>query len=177
MSVAGAVERCRELGRKRLESVADCRTPEDWQRAWVAPPPTVFTWGTCWKHTVEYKVHDVAAEIGFFLDVMGFDANVMTPDYVMIMGREGEFYLSFRPAEEGESTTPPDAFSLEYMVADMGAAAAELRARGAEFVQEPLPYGQPGGGMFTCILRTPHGMPVKLWSFEPDQAGSDAAAE
>lgn len=177
VATASMAERCRELGRRRIEALANCRTPDDYRQAYVEPPPVALQWGTCWKHTVEYRVDDVAAEAGFFMDLFGFDANVLSPEYVMIMGREGEFFLSFRPPAGGEQTTPPDALSLEFMVADVKATAAELERRGAVLTQPPEPYGAEGSAMVTCLLQTPHGVQVKLWCFYADQAGSAPPAE
>lgn len=162
---------CRELGQERLAQIAQCRTAEDYQRLWAEPKHEFpFAWGTCWKHTVEYRVDDFAAEAGFFIDLLGFYTNAFGPDYCMVMGPEHEFYLSFRPPAEGEASTPPAAISLQFMVADIVAVGAELERRGIALTQPVQPYGSPDHPMRTCKFVTPHGVEIMLWGMvEPSE--------
>ena len=62
-----------DLGARRLEAAVAGETPELRRAAATdTPHPFAFTWGTCWTSIVQYQVDDYAAEIGFFLDGLGF---------------------------------------------------------------------------------------------------------
>lgn len=150
-----------DRGKGRLEVAATARSQADWAERWPAPAPWVFAWGPCWTATVEYKVHDFAAEVGFFIDGLGFESNALSADYCMVMSPDRACFLSFVPALDGEAT-PPGGFRFEMMVADLAKSASELIARGIEFDRGPAPYD--GGPMLTAELTSPNGLPIRLWS-------------
>jgi hypothetical protein len=129
--------------------------------AWIPPSvPVPFEWGSCWRHTVEYKASEFEAEVGFWMDCMGFDCNVLSPDYCMVVGPEGAFYLSFVDAK-GEAVAT-DAVRLQFMVHDLDATCSELGDRGITFERRPQP-SEPGGSTWYATLHTPSGLPVDLW--------------
>lgn len=150
-----------DLGQKRLEVAATARSKEDWEERWPAPAPWAFVWGPCWRTTVEYKVRRFAAEVGFFVDGLGFDANALSADYCMVMAPDRSCFLSFIPAGDGEAT-PPGAIRFEMMVDGLTELASQLRARGIEFDGGPAPY--EGGPMFTAELTSPNGLAIRIWS-------------
>jgi catechol 2,3-dioxygenase-like lactoylglutathione lyase family enzyme len=154
--------RVRAFGKARIDIARRARSPEDWQKLWKRPAHSFpFAWGNSWKQCVEYKVDDFAAEVGFFIDVLGLPINAFDPDYAMFTSPNGDFYFSVVPALEGQST-PPDALRLQFMVADIFATAAELEGRGIVFENPPAPV-QPGSSLHVAWFRTPHGICVDLW--------------
>lgn len=162
----------RALGEARLEVAAKAKTKEDWNRLWKEPAHGFpFSWGTCWNHCVQYTVEDYAAEVGFFIDVLGFPVNTLGPEFTMFKGPDSEFFFAVAPVSEERSATPPDTIELMFMVNDILATAKDLESRGIVFEQKPQPYGDEGSPMYTGHFRTPNRLRVVLWGFA--QTASD----
>lgn len=129
---------------------------------WANPKhPYTFKLGPCWKNCVEYKVDDLAAEVGFFIDILGFVPNVLGEEYAMFSSPDGDFYFSIVPAEKGKAT-PPDAIRLQFMIEDVLKVSEELEKRGIRFEEKPKPESE-GSSLYRGMFRTPHGIPVDLW--------------
>jgi catechol 2,3-dioxygenase-like lactoylglutathione lyase family enzyme len=154
--------RVRALGKARLDVARRAQSPADWQSLWKPPAhPFPFTWGERWKQCVEYRVDDFAAEIGFFIDILGLPINALDPDYAMFTSPDGDFFFAVVPAEAG-ATTPPDAIRLQFLVADLYTTAEELESRGIAFEHPPQPV-QPGAALHVATFLTPHGICIDLW--------------
>jgi catechol 2,3-dioxygenase-like lactoylglutathione lyase family enzyme len=155
--------RVRAYGKARLDIARRARTPAEWQRLWLPPAQRfTFQWGRPWKQCIEYKVDDLAAEVGFYIDVLGLPVNAFNPDYAMFTSPDGDFYFAVVPAYGGSPSTPPDAIRLQFMLADILATAAELQARGIEFEAPPAPIHE-GSNLYIGYFRSPHGIPIELW--------------
>jgi len=155
-------EKCRQFGLQRLAIAAQAKTTEEWQQMWKAPAhPYPFTWGPCWKQCIEYRVEDHAAELGFFVDILGLECNALGNDFAMLTNEAGDFYFAIRPCEEG-SSTPPDALNLQFMLSNIQETAIRLEQRGIVFEKPVQPY-EPNSPMLTGTFRTPHGIAVDLW--------------
>lgn len=156
----------REFGASRIAFANGVKTQEDWKR-WEEPKNKfAFEWGSCWNNTIEYKVSDYEAEVGFFIDILGCDCNTISKDYAMFMGPKKEFFLSVRRPKEGESATPSDAITIEFMIKDIKGTVEKLKSRGVEFATEPR-REEEGSPMVIAKFKTPHGINIGLWSFEP----------
>jgi catechol 2,3-dioxygenase-like lactoylglutathione lyase family enzyme len=163
--------RVRALGKARIDIARRVQSVEDWQSLWKRPAhPFPFAWGERWNQCVEYKVDDFAAEVGFFIDILGLPVNAFDPDYAMFTSPEGDFFFAVIPAGEGNST-PPDAIRLQFMVADIFETTAELETRGIAFEQPPQPV-QPGSTLHIATFLTPHGICIDLWGMLPSRRPS-----
>jgi hypothetical protein len=163
MTQTADASRCHALGEARLKVADEAKTEEDWERLWTESPAYPFTWGQCWKQMIEYRVDDYAAEVGFFIDVVGLPTNAFGREFSMFTGPENEFFFSVAPTPEGEASTPRDGIRLAFMLGDIEGQAATLKERGVAFEQEPTPY--QGSPMLKATFRTPHGIAVDLWGF------------
>lgn len=161
--------RFRAYGKARIDIAQRAATRADWDRLWKKSTfPFPFSWGQSWKQCVEYKVEDFPAEVGFFIDILGFPVNAFDPDYAMFTSPGGEFYFSVVPAFDGEQSTPPHAIRLQFMVARIIETAVELQRRGVVFEQWPAPAGE-NASILIGSFRTPHGIGIDLWGDEvPD---------
>ena len=158
-----AIPDYRALGEARLKLAAEIKNPEEWQEKWPAPEHGFpWKWGACWKHMASYRVADLAAEAGFFIDILGMPVNAFGPDFMMVTGPEKEFYLGVYPASEGEGPTPPGAIGIEFMVEDIFGVVAKLEERGVEFEKPPTPVAE-GAPLHSAECRTPNGIKVVLW--------------
>jgi len=167
------INHCRARGQALIQASTSVKTQEDWINMWKnRPHPFPFKFGKCWKSTIEYIVDDFPAEVGFFLDVMGFTANAFGPDYAMLMNPDGDFYFSLVPRRKNGSSTPPNAIKIEFMVEDLHDAVKTLRERGIEFEQEPRPYGEDSP-LHNAWLRSPHGIAIQLWGMIEQKVKQD----
>jgi catechol 2,3-dioxygenase-like lactoylglutathione lyase family enzyme len=161
--------RFRAYGKARIDIAQRATNREDWDRLWKRSTHAFpFSWGKSWKHCVEYKVADYPAEVGFFIDILGFPVNAFDPDYAMFTSPNGEFFFSVVPAHEGEESTPPEAIRLQFMIENIEQTAAELERRGIVFEQWPAPSSM-GSPLLIGSFRTPNGIGIDLWGFEKDE--------
>lgn len=161
--------RFRAYGKARIDIAKRAATRDDWDRLWKKSTNSFpFSWGVSWKQCIEYKVTDFPAEVGFFIDILGFPVKAFDPDYAMFTGPDGEFFFSVVPTPEEEESTPPDAIRLQFMVADIIETAAELERRGVVFEHWPASYAADAP-LLIGSFRTPHGIGIDLWGFDSDQ--------
>jgi catechol 2,3-dioxygenase-like lactoylglutathione lyase family enzyme len=157
--------RFRAYGKARIDIAKRVRDQGDWYKLWKEPTnPFPFSWGENWRQCVEYKVDDFAAEVGFFIDILGLPVNAFDPDYAMFTSPRRDFFLSIVPTFDDEYSTPPEAIRVQFMVDDIFSTAEELQRRGVQFEQQPQPC-QEGSSLFIGYFRTPHGICVDLWGF------------
>lgn len=155
--------RIRAYGKARIDIAQRAKSRDEWQSMWKPPANEFpFQWGSYWKQCIEYRVEDFAAEVGFFIDVLGFPVNAFDPDYAQFTSPVGEFFIAVVPVLDGQAPTPADAIRLQFMVADLVETAEELERRGVLFEQKPEPC-QPESNLYIGSFRTPHGILVELW--------------
>jgi hypothetical protein len=159
---ASFLDRCRAFGQARLEAIAQIRSRDDWQRLWAEPAHAFpFAWGPCWKATIEIRVAGFPAELGFYIDVLGFASVAVGSDFALLETPDHAFGISVVPCGTA-APTPPEAISIQFMVADIQGTITSLRARGVPIAQEARPEG-PGSPLHTAVFLTPNGHRVKLW--------------
>ncbi|MGW8144804.1 MAG: hypothetical protein ACWGN2_10440 [Anaerolineales bacterium] len=158
--------RFRAYGKARIDIAERAATRDDWDRLWKKSAyPFPFSWGSSWKQCIEYRVADFPAEVGFFIDILGFPVNAFDPDYAMFTSPDGDFFFSVVPAENKADVTPPDSIRLQFMVKEIIATAVELERRGVKFDQWPG-LSSPRSTLTIGSFRTPNGITVDLWGFE-----------
>jgi catechol 2,3-dioxygenase-like lactoylglutathione lyase family enzyme len=150
---------CRDLGQRRLDAIARITSREDWQRLWPKPRHAYpFTWGDCWKGVVEFGVKDFAAELGFYLDILGMSVNATWPDHAMIMSPDGDYTFTIYRAKRTSSD-----LNLQFMIGNISEAVAALKRRGVVPVQDLRAEWGEQSPMRTCRLRSPSGVVITLW--------------
>jgi catechol 2,3-dioxygenase-like lactoylglutathione lyase family enzyme len=158
--------RFRAYGKARIDIARRAVTRADWDQLWKKPThPFPFSWGSSWKQCIEYKVADFPAEVGFFIDILGFPVNAFDPDYAMFTSPGGDFFFSVVPAREGEHPTQDGAIRLQFMVENIIETARELERRGVKFDQLPAPVADNSAFMIG-FFRTPNGIAIELWGFD-----------
>jgi catechol 2,3-dioxygenase-like lactoylglutathione lyase family enzyme len=158
--------RIRAYGKARIDIAQRAATRDDWDRLWKKSTyPFPFTWGKSWKQCIEYKVADFPAEVGFFIDVLGFPVNAFDPDYAMFTNPGGDFYFSVVPVENKAEVTSPDSIRLQFMVERIMDTAVELERRGVKFDQWPG-VSSSSSSLIIGSFRTPNGISIELWGFE-----------
>lgn len=162
MTNRAATPDCRKLGEARLEVAKVAKTQADWKRLWKKPSNAwAIKWGTCWKACIEYVVADFAAEVGFFVDVLGFPTNAFSADYVMFTSPDKDFFFAIVRSKEGAVPTPKESIRIQFMVENIYETALEFEKRGVDFEKKPHAY--QGSPIYSATFRTPNGIPVDIW--------------
>ena len=154
--------RFRAFGKARIDIAQRVKTQEDWDTLWKDANYTFpFSWSGGWKQCLEYRVDDYAAEVGFYIDVLGLAVDQFGGDYARFSGPDGEFFIAVAPAPQGEPATPSGAFRLQFAIRRLSATVTELERRGIVFDQKPQP-AQEGAALSISSFHTPHGIPIDL---------------
>lgn len=155
--------RIRAYGKARIDVTRRAKNEIEWQKLWREPlNPFPFEFLSGWKFCVEYKVDDFAAEVGFFIDILGFPVIAFSPSYAQFTTPGGDFCISVSSLRETEKSTPPETIRLQFRVEDILETTGMLVQRGIVFEQTPIPI-QTGSNQVAGYFRTPHGVCVDLW--------------
>ena len=104
---------------------------------------------------INLHVRDVEREVAFFRDVVGLELQFRDPHFQFARFEAG---IGFAVAGGGEAAAVeplPDRLSgIGFMVEDVDAACAEMKARGARFTMDPS--RQPWGG-YMAMFADPEG--------------------
>ncbi len=159
-------EALRAAGRRRLEIASKGWADPGFKEAWGKPGdiyPFAHQEG-CWLPHVRYMVDDYEAEIGYFIDLLGFNILAFGDDVAMFRDPESKFCIQVSPPGEAGSTNP-ETLSLEFMVTNPIEAREALKARGVVFEKEFEPW-QEGSTLYHGTFHTPHGVLVNFWGME-----------
>ena len=125
-----------------------------------------FQWGPFWKLYVQYQVADLASEIGFFMDGLGFEASIFCAEQVVLTSPDRDFHFSIVPVPENGQPTPPDTILLSFMIQQLHETVLRLEQGGVRFEEQPSRVAE-GDPMSRAACRTPNGIRVELWEFQP----------
>jgi hypothetical protein len=159
--------RFRAFGKARLDITLRAKDEQEWQSMWREPlNPFPFNFGSGWKFCFEYKVDDFAAEVGFFIDVLGFSVRAFSPRYAQFSSPREELCISVRETGDGEQSTDPDSLRLHLQLRDGEDTITELDRRGIVF-EKSMAIEQDGESTLIGFFRSPHGLRFDLWSQNP----------
>lgn len=152
--------RIRALGKARIDVTRRAQDEVDFQRMWQPPRYEFpFKWGPGLKQCIQYVVDDFAAEVGFYIDVLGFPVSAFSPNYAQFTSPGEEVYFGVVAAPPGAPTTSPETLRIQFAVREVHTVIQELEGRGVIFELKPevddavVPY---------AVFRTPHGVGVEL---------------
>jgi len=154
---------CRDLGNERIALAEKCTAEKSWMTAWTgARHPFPIKWGECWKAVIELSVQDFAAELGFFLHILGFDVNAIEPNWAMLMTPDKAYMFSLIQATEERPAVSGASISIEFMVEGITALASELTNRGLGVSPLQAEWGEEAP-MRTFGFTSPNGLNIKVW--------------
>jgi predicted enzyme related to lactoylglutathione lyase len=153
--------RIRAYGKARIDVTRRAHDEREWQSLWREPRfPFPFTWADGWKQSMQYTVDDFAAEIGFFIDILGFPVSAFSPNYAQFTSPDQAFFFGVAATREGGQVTPPDSLSIQFMLKDLEGTIHQLEQRGIVFERKP----ESGvSAPPIAVLRSPHGVSIELW--------------
>ncbi len=150
---------CTGYGMRRLDVLKRITSRDDWMKLWPkARHSYPFVWGDCWKAVAEFGVKDYAAELGFYLDILGMKVNATWPDHAMIMSPEGDYTFTIYRAKRTATE-----LNLQFMIGNIQQAVAKLKRRGVTVVQDLNADWGEQNPMRTFKLKSPSGMVITLW--------------
>ena len=156
--------RVRAYGKARIDITLRAKDEQEWQQKWKDPRYSFpFNFGDSWKHCVEYRVDDFAAEVGFFMDVLGFPVQTFSPSFAIFTSPGQDFFISVVASPDGYFSTSPDAIRLQFRVEQILETVEELERRGVVFEQRP--QDNRNGELITGYFRTPHGICIDLLGY------------
>ncbi len=176
MQSTETIERLRALGSARKNAAAAIKSMEEWTQVMANRPTFPSDLGPCWQQIVEYVVDDIDAEIGFYIEVLGLTPMIMQQDHAMFCFPPGDgMCVMVRSSTADMPAT--QSFALELMVQKLDDFVQAVQDRGATFEKQPEPE-MPGSPLSQGLLRTPNGVPYRIWCFAPEsQPGEEPAAE
>lgn len=156
--------RVRAYGRARIDFAKRIHTQEDWDAMWK-PPANFFAFAfpgnEAWRFSLDYRVVEYEAEIGFWIDILGFEVLAIGPEYAQFTPPGGSFAFAVVKAAEGQAPTPPETFRLQFQVEHLLETIQELEMRNVPFEQPALPVA-PESTYHLASFRTPNGILVDL---------------
>jgi hypothetical protein len=155
--------RIRAYGKARIDVTLRATDEKEWQSMWRNPlNPFPFTWADDWAFCFEYQVDDFPAEVGFFIDILGFEVRAFSPSYAQFTDPDNIYCLSVSALPEGVDGTDPDSIRLQFKVHDIDQTVSQLEKRGIVFEQKPAPIHE-GSALKMGYFRTPHGVCIDLF--------------
>jgi catechol 2,3-dioxygenase-like lactoylglutathione lyase family enzyme len=155
--------RVRAYGKARIDITQRAKDEAEWLKMWKEPSqPYPFIHGNGPKLSIDYKVDDYPAEIGFFIDVLGFRVWAFSPSAAQFTNHEKDLFFSVSAARPGEQSAPPGTLRLNIQVSNLDQVVAQLEQRGVVFDQ-PITPQDPDDNHCTAGFRTPHGVLIVLW--------------
>lgn len=155
--------RIKAYGKARIDITRRAKDEQEWQKLWKGPTQAYpFTYTEGWKFNIVYIVDDYAAEVGFFIDLLGFPVLSFSPSSAQFTSPSGAFTFGIAEAQGGEISSPPETLRLQFNLSELESSVRELEQRGVTFDQGPEPI-QPGSTTHVAVFRTPHGVPIELW--------------
>ncbi len=150
---------CKAHGKRRLAALKRIKSREDWQKLWPkARHDYPFTWGECWQAVAEFGVKDFAAELGFYLDILGMKVNAVWDNHAMIMSPDGEYAFTIYQAKRTSAE-----LNLQFMLGNIAIATTALKRRGVTVVQDLKAEWGEENPMRTFKMKTPSGVVITLW--------------
>lgn len=171
MSDTTSVAELRRKAAERMTAVAENPTREGWAKALAGVPEFAFSWGDCWKQCTMYTVDDLAAETGFYTEVLGFRPMILDAAQCMVTTPTSDFCIMLSTPAEGRAVTNASSMCMEFMIENLEATAAELERRGATFDVPPAPEAT-GSPLLRGQMSTPHGVRIVLWAMASAEAES-----
>ena len=100
---------------------------------------------------------DFAAELGFWIDVMGLQVNALGAEYGQFSSPGGEFCIAIAQAPAGGFSTPANSIRVQISVKKLSSIITELTRRSIQVHANPF----EGTANFATFL-TPHGIAIEL---------------
>lgn len=168
------VGRIRAYGRARVDITLNARDEADWQRRWHEPLNDFpFELG---QAAFEYAVEDFPAEVGFFIDILGFSTTAFSPSFAQFSSPDGNFRFAVSACQPDQSGTSPDTLRIQFVIQDFNQTIQELESRGVVF--DPSPEAVQRSPVSNhARFRTPHGITIDLISEGEEPPESSAEGE
>jgi hypothetical protein len=159
-------ETCKKLGSKRLDIIKKITSNDEYQKLWPKPKHSFdFEWGECWKAVIEYGVYDFNAEVGFYIDYLGFGLNASWDNHAMLMTPNGDFSFTVYKDVKSRGKTKK-LLNMQFMLGNIKKVSSRLKRNGVKIIQPLAKEWGEESKMKTFKFETPNGISVTLWGFD-----------
>lgn len=145
------LERIREAGRRAIARPADPADPLPWDFR-----------GTVFRCAWEYPVSDFEAEVGFHVDVLGFETIALNEEYALFTTRDRDLTFACRRHDLAHDLTGHTLCFMTRAIATFERALRERLPDGA--------VGRRSGSSVQSVLelRSPAGLLIEVWEYPDD---------
>ncbi len=155
----------RAHGKARIAITLEARDEEEFLRRWHKPAYDYpFEWESGQKFCVEYRVADFAAEVGFYVDVLGINVDAISPSRAQFSSPDQDLVLAVAAGDERQPIHPPDNLRLQMFIKNLETTVAELEKRGVVF-ESPAEPSSSDPNLLVATLQTPNGLSIELWGY------------
>jgi hypothetical protein len=153
-----------ELGKSRLDITSKIRSQEDFETLWKKPSHAAEPkWDECWKACVEYAVPELHAEVGFYIEVLGFGINAAWDNRVMLISPDSAYTFTLYSEP---TAIPSKSLNMQFMVKNIIEIDKAMKANGIPYTQQLKKAWGEENPMKTIIVKTPSGIDLTVWGFD-----------
>ena len=157
---------CKKLGTKRIKIISEIKSPQEYAKKWPKPKNKFnFKWGDCWKAVIEYGVSDYEAEVGFYIDYLGFSLNAIWDDHAMLMTPDGEYAFTIYRDKTVKGKIDK-LLNVQFMLGNIKSVSSRLKRNKVKIVQALKNEWGKDSAMKKFKFLTPNGIQITLWGFD-----------
>jgi predicted enzyme related to lactoylglutathione lyase len=160
------IGKVRAHGKARIAITIEARDETDFLRRWHKPANEYpFEWENGHRFCIEYQVDDFAAEVGFYVDVLGITVDSISPSRAQFSSPDQELVLAVSAVDPEQPSIPPQNLLLQMFIKNLETTVTELEKRGVIFELPPQPSNSDPE-LLVARFQTPNGMFVELWGYQ-----------
>lgn len=165
-SIYRGIGKVRAHGRARIAITIEARDEQEFLNRWHKPAfDYPFEWENGHKFCIEYQVEDFAAEVGFYVDVLGITVDAISPSRAQFSSPDQQLVLAVAAIQPEQEICPPNNLRLQMFIKNLAATVTELERRGVLFEQPPE-SSSSDPDLLVATLQTPNGMSIELWGYK-----------
>ncbi len=170
------IGKVRAHGKARIAITLEARDEAEFVKRWHKPAYDYpFEWERGYKYCIEYQVEDFAAEVGFYVDILGITVDSISPSRAQFSSPDQELALAVSAVDPERPAPPPTNLRLQMFIQNLEGTVEELSKRGVVFERLPEP-STADADLLVSAFQTPNGMTIELWGFAKSQAPSQRRA-
>jgi predicted enzyme related to lactoylglutathione lyase len=159
------IGKVRAHGKARIAITLEARDEQEFLERWHKPAYEYpFEWESGHKFCIEYQVEDFAAEVGFYVDVLGITVDAISPSRAQFSSPDQQLVLAVTSGEAEQQIVPPHNLRLQMFIKNLEATVAELEKRGVLF-DIPIEPSSSDPELLVATLQTPNGLFIELWGY------------
>lgn len=159
------IGKVRAHGKARIAITLEARDEADFLKRWHPPVHDYpFEWERDHRFCIEYQVEDFAAEVGFYIDILGITVDSISPSRAQFSSPDQELVLAISALGVDQPVPQPHNLRLQMFIQNIEDTVIELERRGVVFDNPPEP-SSVDPDLLVAVFQTPNSMTFELWGF------------